>query len=60
VADIATRERDGDRRQDPPAPAQIGKVISVPGGGSPSFFEIHVRLNHAAASPRPWQSCVRT
>jgi DNA helicase HerA-like ATPase len=53
VADIATRERDGDRRQDPPAPAQIGKVISVPGGGSPSFFEIHVRLNHAAASPRP-------
>lgn len=53
MSDIAVRENGKDRHQDSTSTAEIGKVVSVPGGGSPSFFEIHVRLSHAAASPRP-------
>lgn len=31
----------------------IGRVISLPGGESPSFLEMHVRLAHHAMSPQP-------
>lgn len=44
--------REHEENRDAPM-AEIGKVISLPTGQSPSFTKMHVRLNSAAVSPYP-------
>ncbi len=36
-----------------PTTTEIGKLISLPGGESPSYQQMHVRLDHKSASPMP-------